>query len=66
MFQHVGRVATRKLVPRNCLRFWQATAILYGEGDWSSNISEVLSKNMNKKETGTFAKLLFSAESHYS
>ena len=64
MFQQVGRVATRKLLPRNCLRFLQTTTILYGEGDGSQNICEVLSKNMNKKETGFFENLLFQAETH--
>ena len=59
MFQDVGRVATQKLLPRKCLKFLQKTTTLYAEGDWSNNISEVLSKNMNKTETGTFENLLY-------
>ena len=31
MLQHIGRVATLKLVPRSCLRYLQATLII-GEG----------------------------------
>ena len=31
MLQHIGRVATLKLVPRNCLRYLQTTLIM-GEG----------------------------------
>ena len=58
IFQHVGRVATRKLLPRKCLRFLKTSTILYGEGDRSQNICEVLSKNMNKKEAGTLENLL--------
>ena len=30
MLQHVGRVATPKLVPRNCLRYLQTTLIMGG------------------------------------
>ena len=32
MFQYIGRVATLKLVPRNCLRYFQATLIMVGRG----------------------------------
>ena len=31
MLQHIGRVATLKLVPRNCLRYLQTTLIMGGE-----------------------------------
>ena len=30
MFRHIGRVATPKLVPRNCLRYLQTTLIMGG------------------------------------
>ena len=39
MLQHIGRVATPKPVPRNCLRYFQTTLIM-GEGDWSQNLCE--------------------------
>ena len=32
MLQHIGRVATPKLVPRNCLRYLQTTLIMGGGG----------------------------------
>ena len=32
MLQDIGRVATPKLVPRNCLRFLQTTLIMGGWG----------------------------------
>ena len=32
MLQHIGRVATLKLVPRNCLRYLQTTLIIGGKG----------------------------------
>ena len=32
MFQYIGRVATPKLVPRNCLRYLQTTLIMEGGG----------------------------------
>ena len=47
-FQHIGRVATPKLVPRNCLRYFQTTLII-GEGDWSQNLYYALSKKINQK-----------------
>ena len=31
MFQHLGKVATPKLVPRNCLRYLQTALIIGGE-----------------------------------
>ena len=48
MLQDIGRVATLKLVPRDCLRYLQTTLIM-GEGDWSQNLCEVLSKKTNEK-----------------
>ena len=47
MFQHNGRVATPKLVPRNCPRYLQATLIMGGgrlvsESMWGINISHKL------------------------
>ena len=41
MLQHIGRVPTPKLVPRNCPRYLQTTLIIR-EGDWSQNLREVL------------------------
>ena len=41
MLQHIGRVETPKLVPRNCLRYLQTTLIM-GEGDCSQNLCELL------------------------
>ena len=41
MLQYIGRVATPKLVSRNCLRYLQTTLIM-GGGDWSQNLCEVL------------------------
>ena len=32
MLQYIGRVATPKLVPRNCLRYLQTTLIMGGRG----------------------------------
>ena len=32
MLQHTGRVATTKLVPRNCLRYSKTTLIMEGAG----------------------------------
>ena len=37
MLQDIGRVATPKLVSRNCLRYLQTTLIM-GGGDWSQNL----------------------------
>ena len=39
--QYIGRVATPKLVSRNCPRYFQ-TILIKGEGDWSQNLWEVL------------------------
>ena len=50
MLQHTGKVATPKLVPRNCLRYFQTTLIMGGGGlisDW--DLCEVLSKKINEK-----------------
>ena len=49
MLQYIGRVATPKLVPSNCLRYFQAILII-GKGDWSQNLCEVLSKKINEKK----------------
>ena len=48
MLQYIGKVATLKLVPRNCLRYLQ-TILRIGGGDWSQNLCEVLSEKMNEK-----------------
>ena len=40
MLQHIGRVATTKIVSRSCLRCLQTTLIM-GVGDWSQNLCEV-------------------------
>ena len=48
VLQYIGRVATVKLVPRNCLRYLQTTLIMWGV-DWSQNLCEVLSKKINEK-----------------
>ena len=40
MLQEIGKVATPKLVPGNCLRYFQTTLIM-GEKDWSQNFCEV-------------------------
>ena len=32
MMQYIGRVATPKLVPRNCLRYLQTTLVMVGGG----------------------------------
>ena len=55
MLQHIGRVATPKLVPRNCLIYLQTTLIM-GAGDWSQNLCAVLSKKINKKQKGDLEK----------
>ena len=39
MLQFISRVATPKLVQRNCLRYLQTTLIM-GDGDWSQNLWE--------------------------
>ena len=48
MLQYIDRVATPKLVPRNCLKYLQTT-LKMGEGDWSQNLCEVLSEKINEK-----------------
>ena len=48
MLPYIGRVATPKLLPRNCLIYLQTTLIIVG-GDWSQNLREVLSKKINEK-----------------
>ena len=52
MLQHIGRVATPKLVQRNCLRHLQTSLIMgeRGEGALVSESSEVLPKIMNEKK----------------
>ena len=73
MLQHIGRVATLKLVPRNWLKYLQTTmlsileewqlwslyqetgsgtlpATLIGDGEWSQNSCEVVSKKISEKE----------------
>ena len=47
MLQHIGRVATLKLVARNCLRYLQTTLTMVG-GDWFQNECEVLSKKLTE------------------
>ena len=51
MLQHIGRIATPKLMPRNCLRYLQRTLITGEEGDWSQNLCELF---FIKKESGLF------------
>ena len=53
MLQHIGRVATLKLVPRNFLRYLQTTLIMGGVGIVSEFMSGiVLKKQMKKKGFG--------------
>ena len=47
MLQDIGRVATPKLVLRNCLRYLQTKLIMAAE-DWTQNLCEVLSKKINE------------------
>ena len=49
MLQYIGRVATTKLLTRNCLRYLQTTLIMWAEEDWSQNLCELLSKTINEK-----------------
>ena len=53
MLQYIGRVATLKLVPRNCLRYMQTTWIMRGE-DSPQNLCEVLSKKGGLEKPGIF------------
>ena len=53
MLQYIGRVATLKLVPRNCLRYMQTTWIMRG-GDSPQNLCEVLSKKGGLEKPGIF------------
>ena len=48
MLQDIGRGAAPTLVPRKCRRYLQTTLIM-GEGHWTQNLCEVLSKKMNEK-----------------
>ena len=48
MLQHIRRVATTKLVPRNCLGYLQKTSIMR-EGGWSQNLCGLFSKTINEK-----------------
>ena len=48
MLQHIGKVASPKLAPRNCLRYLQTTFIMV-EGDWSQSLCKVLSKKINER-----------------
>ena len=48
MLQDIGRVATPKIVPRNCLIYLQTTFVM-GGGGWSQNLCEVLSQKINEK-----------------
>ena len=48
MSQHIGKIASAKFVPRNCLRYLQTTFIMV-EGDWSQSLCEVLSKKINER-----------------
>ena len=41
ILQHIGIVATLKLVSRRCLRYLQTT-LIWWEGDWSQKLYEVL------------------------
>ena len=41
MLQYIGRVATPKLAPENCLRYLQTTLVM-GNRDWSQNLCQVL------------------------
>ena len=48
MLQYIGRVATPKLVSRNCLRYLQTTLIMRG-GGLVSELCKVLSKKIGEK-----------------
>ena len=43
--QHIGRVAKPKLLPRNCLRYWQTTLIMGGGGLVSEFMCGIVWKN---------------------
>ena len=47
MLQHIERVATTELVPRNCLRYLK-TKLIIGGWCWSQNVCEVLQKQQKK------------------
>ena len=51
VLQYIGRVATPKLVARNCLRYLQTTLIV-GVEDWSQNLCEYYLKKLVKNERG--------------
>ena len=48
MFQDVGRVATPKLVPRNCLRYLQTTLLANSNvaGYWKSSNTEACAQKL--------------------
>ena len=63
MLQHIGRVATPKVVPRDYLRYLQTTLIM---GGWGL-VSEFMSKKINEKSKGVWKNLpFFLAYTHYS
>ena len=47
MLQYIGRVATRKLEPRNS-QILANNIDNGGKGDWSQNLCEVLPKKINE------------------
>ena len=49
MLQHIGRVATLKLLPSNYFRYLQTTLIMKG-GDLCLNLCELLHKEINEKK----------------
>ena len=58
MLQYIGRVATPKLVPRNCLRYLQTTLIMEGGGLASEFMWGIVGVHGEKKsmETGILFK----------
>ena len=42
ILQHIGRVATPKLVPRNCIRYLQTTLIMWRLGSVPKFISAII------------------------
>ena len=63
MLQHIGRVATPKLVPKNCLRYMQTTLIMGGGGSVSEFMWGIVGKsekfnNQEMKENRAF-RILF-------
>ena len=52
MLQHVGRVATRRLVPRNCLRYLQTTLKMGVQGLISKFMWSIVWKNKWKRKRG--------------